>query len=142
MRKYINRKCYDTETAQLVGHWDNGEQVGSFSHVEEELYRKRGGEYFICGHGGAMTSYAEPCDGNMGSGSAIKPVSAEWARYWAEAHLDADEVEAEWGEPAEDDRESVNVWVCPEAKAALTAECRRTGDTQAKVVERLLLGLV
>lgn len=128
MKKYVNRKCYDTDTAHKVGTYK-----GCWGLHEETLYRKRTGEYFLY----VWDRLLDEADTGT-----IAPVSCEKARAWAGERLDADAIGAEWGEPAEDDRESVNVWVCPEAKAALTAECRRTGDTQAKVVERLLLGLV
>ena len=133
MKKYVNRKCYDTDTAHKVGTYKGCWGHSGIAVREETLYRKRTGEYFLY----VWDRLLDEADTET-----IAPVSCEKARAWAEERLDADAIEAEWGEPAEDDRESVNVWVCPEAKAALTAECRRTGDTQANVVERLLLGLV
>ena len=46
MKKYINGKVYDTETAQLIGTYANGGNWRDFSHYEETLYRKRTGEFF------------------------------------------------------------------------------------------------
>ena len=51
MKKIINGKVYDTDTAKLIGSWDNG-IYGDLDSVSEDLYRKRTGEFFIFGHEG------------------------------------------------------------------------------------------
>lgn len=104
MKKIINGKSYDTETAKAVGEWSNNGSWRDFSHMEETLYRKKTGEYFLYGEGGPMTKYAESAGQNSwSSGSKIIPLSHENARQWAEEHLDADEYEAIFGEVEEDD---------------------------------------
>ncbi len=104
MKKIINGKSYDTETAKAVGEWSNSGSWRDFSHMEETLYRKKTGEYFLYGEGGPMTKYAESAGQNAWSGgSKIIPLSHENARQWAEEHLDADEYEAIFGEVEEDD---------------------------------------
>ena len=55
MRKIIANKSYDTNTASLVGAWDNRE-YGNLDYVSESLYRKRTGEYFIHGAGGRVAA--------------------------------------------------------------------------------------
>lgn len=103
MKKIINGKKYDTETAQRVAGWDNG-RYGDFSHCSEELYRKRTGEFFIYGEGGPMSRYARSCGQNEWcGGEEIIPLNYDAARKWAEEHLDADEYEDIFGEVAEDD---------------------------------------
>lgn len=102
MKKYINSRIYNTETATLVGEWSNDSR--DFNWCEEYLYRKKTGEYFIHGKGGPMSRYAEQIEQNSwGGGEEIIPVSYERAREWAEDHLTTDEYDAEFGEPAEDD---------------------------------------
>lgn len=107
MKKIINGKLYDTSTAHLVGEWDN-QRHGSFDYVAESLYRKRTGEFFLHGEGGARSRYATQCGyGSWGSGEAIIPLSWDAARQWAEDHLDADEYQAAFGEIVEDDSRTV-----------------------------------
>ena len=74
MKKIIDGKLYDTDTATYIAHREFG-TPGDFNHVEETLYQKKTGEFFVCGEGGAMTLYSKGCaDGNscMG-GSTIVP---------------------------------------------------------------------
>lgn len=104
MKQIIKNKKYDTKTARECGAWDNGRGWRDFSRVEETLYCKRTGEYFLYGEGGPMTQYAVSCGQNEWSGSSkIIPLSYENARAWAEEHLNADAYEAEFGEVQEDD---------------------------------------
>lgn len=58
MKKIINGKKYDTETANAVGAYANSGRWCDFTHYEETLYQKRTGEYFLHGEGGPMTKYA------------------------------------------------------------------------------------
>lgn len=98
MKKIINGKKYDTDTAKLIGSDGNGLAYSDFRWMHEELYRKRTGEYFLFGEGGPMTGYAETsADGWSGSGESIIPLSEEKDRKWAEKHLTADEYEEAFG---------------------------------------------
>lgn len=107
MKKIINGKLYDTTTAQLVGSWDNN-MGGTFDYAAESLYRKRTGEFFLHGKGGARSRYATHCgNDSWGSGEAIIPLRWEAARQWAEEHLEADEYQAAFGQIAEDDSRTV-----------------------------------
>lgn len=104
MKKIINGKKYDTETAKEVGYWENGGMWRDFSHMEETLYLKKTGEFFLFGEGGPMTKYSVSQGQNSWSGgSRIIPLSYENARQWAEEHLDADEYESVFGEVEEDE---------------------------------------
>lgn len=139
MRKIINNRLYDTDTAREVGTHDNGEMPGDFGYVSETLYRKKTGEYFLHGEGGARTRYARQDCGLWASGEAITPLSYDAAREWAEANLDADAYEAAFGAVAEDGGEvALTVRVPASAKAALDRECSRTGEGQSAIVARLL----
>ena len=58
MKKSINRKVYNTETAEQV----NQKTFGSFGDpagYEEILYKTRKGDYFIYGVGGPDSKYPE-----------------------------------------------------------------------------------
>lgn len=94
MNKVINGKRYDTETAELIGEWTNGHRYGEFQYECEELYRKKTGEFFLYGSGGAMSSYAVPSGNSNWTGSSkITPITINEAKKWAEENLDADDYE-------------------------------------------------
>ena len=104
MKKIINGKVYDTATAASVGSWSFGNGFRDFHYVHETLYRKKTGEFFLHGEGGARTQYAEHVDQNTWSGGErIMPMSYAEAQKWAEEHLDGDEYEAIFGAVVEDD---------------------------------------
>lgn len=88
MKKIINGKMYNTDTAKELFHYWNGNH--GFGRISETLYRKKTGEYFLYGVGGARTRYAEKSGGVYYEGCAIIPLSVESAKVWAEKHLDAD----------------------------------------------------
>lgn len=104
MKKIINGRMYDTETATQVGAWSNGRSYRDFSHCEEQLFRKRTGEYFLHGSGGPMSKYTRSCGDNSWTGDErIIPLSLKAAREWAEEKLDADDYQAEFGPVSEDE---------------------------------------
>lgn len=103
MKKVINGKVYDTDTARKVGCIDFG--LGDrFSGWSETLYVKRTGEYFLLGEGGPGSKYSVRTGVNNTTGSAkIFPLSYDDARKWAEENLGAGEYIAEFGEIPDDD---------------------------------------
>ena len=97
MKKIIEGKVYNTETAECVGGWDN-RQYGSFDFNRKNQYRKRTGEFSIHGTGGARTRYAKQTGNNLwGEGEQIIPVAYEEARKWSEEFLNGDEYEKIFG---------------------------------------------
>lgn len=107
MKKIINGKKYDTETAREIGTHSAPYSTSDFSYFYETLYRKRTGEFFLFGVGNAMSRYAAPCDGGWGRGMEICPLQYEAARKWAEENLSADEYEAAFGEVTEDESKTI-----------------------------------
>ena len=97
MKKIINGKKYDTDTAKCVADWENGYGHSDFQYMEEQLYRKRTGEFFLHGEGGAMTQYAESYGNEYCGGEKIIPISESEAKEWAENHLDGDTYEDIFG---------------------------------------------
>ena len=96
MRKIINGKKYDTDTAKCIGCKNNigcgNDKVLSSTDYffwEICLYRKKTGEYF--------TSYHE----NARDKEVITPISEEEAMKWCENHLSVEEYEEIWGEVEE-----------------------------------------
>ena len=101
MKKIINGKKYDTETAKEMGYFQSGFNRGSFNFYEETLYKKKTGEYFLYGSGGANSKYSDCCDGNSWGISTIIPYTEDEAKKWAEKHLTGDEYEMCFGEVEE-----------------------------------------
>jgi hypothetical protein len=144
MKKIINRRAYDTDTATEIGYWENMPDIRNFQHESETLYRKKNGEYFLHGEGGPASRYAEPAGANTWTGGArIMPLTYEEAEKWAEEHLEADEYEREFGEVSEDETESVviSVRVTPAAKAALDRMAAKTGRSKGGLVSDAILAL-
>ncbi|MBQ7418178.1 MAG: hypothetical protein IJV18_08890 [Acidaminococcaceae bacterium] len=101
MKKIINGKMYDTETAAFVGS-DEYSNPRDFHYCYEALYRKKSGEYFIYGEGGPLSKYRKSIDNHAWSGGeSIIPMDIDLAREWAEEHLAADDYLDEFGEPEE-----------------------------------------
>ena len=100
MKQIINGKKYSTETAKKVGYYSS--PFSGFDHYSETLYRKKTGEFFLFGEGGANSKYTRQIDMNTWSGdSRIIPMTEAEAKKWAERSLDADEYEAIFGEVEE-----------------------------------------
>lgn len=97
MKKIINSKLYNTETATEIGCWDNNLGSRDFNYCCEYLYIKKTGEFFIYGYGGPMSKYAEPAEcGGWSGGGEIHPISENEAMLWAEKKLSADEYLKLW----------------------------------------------
>lgn len=107
MKKIINKKLYDTSTATCIAEYSNPVSVSDFSFYRETLYRKRTGEYFIHGEGGALSRYASRDYDGMTWGEDILPLTYDTARDWAEHHMDVDAYQDEFGPAAEDDSRTV-----------------------------------
>ena len=68
MRKIIDGKRYDTDTATHVANYNNGHNPGDFQWTNEDLYRTAKGNWFVHGSGGAMTCYVRQTGSNEWSG--------------------------------------------------------------------------
>lgn len=101
MKKIINGKRYDTETAEFIG-CEQYLYPGQLNYWREELYRKRNGEFFLYGIGGPASKYGV-WEGSSASGSStIKPLSIKEAQEWTEKHLSADRYEEIFGKVEEE----------------------------------------
>lgn len=82
MKKIIDGKTYNTGTAKVVSVWCN-EKYGNMSYLEETLYKKKTGEYFLYGISGANGKYAESIGCNSWSGgAAFIPYTEDQAKEW------------------------------------------------------------
>lgn len=143
MKKIINGKKYDTETAQELGTWENTADASDFNWTAETLYQKRTGEFFIFGEGGPASRYAVAEGTNWWSGGKkILPLSWEAAREWAEEHLDADAYEGIFGEVTEGDGGRVVLSLSLDAAAANRARqaAAQAGVSLSGYVAKLIGG--
>ena len=136
MKKIINGKLYNTETAKLIGSGYSDCPRNDFGFFEEELYRKKNGEYFIYGSGGPMSKYRHASSYNSWSGgSRIQPVDYETAREWAERYLDADEYIKVFGVVDDDDTtQKVSINLPADLAAKLRNEAESSGKSLTDVV--------
>lgn len=138
MRKVIKGKLYDTATATKVAEYENMADVRNFHWFCTTLYRKRTGEYFLHGEGGAMSPYGRSCGQNEWcGGESIRPLTYDDAREWAETYLNADEYEAEFGIPDEDAEHDLHVIVSEAAWQSISRAATRDGATIRAIIERL-----
>ena len=87
MKKVIDGKVYNTETAELVHDWNNGRFPNDFKFREKQLYRTKKGNWFIKHLGGAMTDMAVSVGNNATGGSSdIEPISSKDAMKFLETH--------------------------------------------------------
>ena len=76
MRKRINGKTYDTETAKLIGSKSEGE-FGQAEGYEEKLFVTRTKFHFMYGNGGPASKYPK---------EVINEVSEKEAAAWKKAN--------------------------------------------------------
>lgn len=144
MKKIISGKVYDTEKAKELGMYANYGNWRDFNHIEETLYRKKTGEFFLFGEGGPNTKYAERVESNSWTGgSRIMPMSYDEAKAWAEEHLTADEYEEIFGEIVEDDgsgKQVVSISVSPARWELAKREAAKRGIGISEYIESLIKG--
>lgn len=90
MKKIINGKLYDTDTATYIDSYEYG-NPGDFRRISETLYRKKTGELFLHGEGGPLSKYAESCGNNSWcGGETIIPECDFDVKRWVADHCDVD----------------------------------------------------
>ena len=84
MKKIIEWKRYDTETATAVASWWNGCGSNDFNHCREILYLTPNKAWFLHGEGGPLSRYAEAVEGGRcrSAGSDIIPLTEADAAAW------------------------------------------------------------
>ncbi len=145
MKKIINRKTYNTDTARELGSWMYS-YPGDLDYIAETLYMTSRGACFLHGEGGPRSRYARRIAQNSWAGGEdIIPMTADEAREWAEKHLDAKEYEAIFGEAAEASadadggRDRITITLTPEALTILDAQVAERDSNRSREINRLLL---
>lgn len=141
MKKIINGRRYDTEAAEKVAEAYSNLARNDFGYWEEELYRKRTGEFFLYGWGGPASRYSKSAGLNSWSGGEkIRPLTIEEAQKWAEENLDGDEYEEIFGEVTElEEKKTVALSLSLAAIDQMKRKAAADGITFSEYVERLIL---
>lgn len=140
MKRIIDGKRYDTDTAEKIGFAKHG-STRDFEYYEETLYCKRTGEYFVHGFGHGASRYATHTENGWGPGENIAPMTYEQAREWAEKNLDADDYEHEFGPTSEygDGADVVlSVRVSPFTRETLRRLSKQTGRSQGSILDEIV----
>ncbi len=140
MKKIINGKVYDTDTAKRKGVY-NHSCPNDFNYFSELLYLKKTGEYFLHGEGGPASKYVRSAGQNSWSGGEqIIPLSYNAAKEWAEERLDADEYEAIFGAIQEGEgKEPMTIYLPSELAAEIRMEAQKAEmGVSAWLTERLM----
>jgi hypothetical protein len=97
MRKIIDGKIYDTNTAQKLCDIGNDEGQSQFTYDWTYLYRSPKGAFFIAGEGGPRSRWGERTSHGIGGGEGLKLVTEAEARELFELHGDPDLYEQVFG---------------------------------------------
>lgn len=135
MKKIINNKVYDTNTAVLVGSWSNGCYRNDFDYCSEDLYRKKTGEFFLYGDGGARSKYSTMSGGSWSGSEKIMPMTYQSAKEWAQQKLSTQDYEKIFGEIEEDES---NIRVTISLTASAHGRLKQAASKQSVTVSALI----
>jgi hypothetical protein len=92
MKKIINKKIYDTDTAECIAS-DEFSNSFDFNYCFEAVYKTKKGTFFFYGTGGPASKYAEYYgNGSTGGSSVIYELSPEKAKELIMLWASPDEV--------------------------------------------------
>ena len=140
MRKILNNKLYNTDTAKYLAEFSSDYPKSDFNWYSETLYQKKTGEYFLYGEGGPNTHYAQHENGMWGYGQQIIPITEETAKKWAEENLDTDTYMKIFGPVPEDDSKFVpmSVNLLRENYNKLKRESENTRTPMSTIINGLI----
>lgn len=115
MKKIINNKLYNTDTANRLIYWYNDLPSNDIYYYAEELYIKKTGEYFLYGEGGARSPYGSyDCEERCSYPDwSIIPLTEAKAKEWAVGHCSADKYMELFGAVAEQFVKGCRFWRHP-----------------------------
>ncbi|WP_142965801.1 hypothetical protein [Enterococcus casseliflavus] len=101
MKKIIEGKLYNTETATLIAEYRKGNR-SDFYGIEEEVYITKKGQYFMYYWGGGCSKYREEVASRTYSDNeGIKLITGEEAKEFATKHLNVEDFIEIFGEVEE-----------------------------------------
>ena len=90
MKKIINGRLYSTHSAIMLSSRDNGYYADNAYWLQETLYLKKTGEFFLHCEGGGLSKYAASYGNHTSSGEVIRPLTVDEAKRWAEQYCSVD----------------------------------------------------
>lgn len=91
MKKIINGKIYNTDTALFIGNFASACGPGDFRYEDTDLFKTTKGAWFICGGGGPLSRWSRPSGSGQCGGSGIEVMTTAEALEWCEfSRIDAD----------------------------------------------------
>lgn len=141
MKKIINGKVYDTETAMLLARADHGTIKDAYGAAcKQALYRKKTGELFVHLESGTSPTLHSVLQSDYRQGRGIYPLTYEQAKKWAEDELSADDWEHIFGDPDEDSEDvALNLIISAAAAAKLKKAAAQNGISLRAQLERWIL---
>lgn len=122
MKKVINGKLYDTDTAKEIGRINDEPSM----NYEIRMFQKKTGEFFM---------YVW----SIRSKSYIKPLSFRVAQEWIQDNLPGEVYCEIFGDPDEDAEDVLlGVRVAATAAAKLKRLAAESGKSQNKIIEELI----
>lgn len=139
MKKIINGKRYDSDTAQLIAEGTGG-YPGNFNYYKEGLYRKRTGEFFLAGEGGPSSKYSKQVELNSWSGGEnIFPLTYQQATEWGEKHMDADDYEKVFGVVEDLEKTVITISIPAAVADMLRKTAAKTGKSISDIASDAIL---
>ena len=102
MKKIVNGKSYNTETATEICDIGNGLRKGDFKWDDSALYVTKKGAFFLAGEGGPSSRWARQHSNMWIEGSGIATLSKGEALSLAEEHAPTDVIEEFFGDMIEE----------------------------------------
>lgn len=97
MKKIINHKLYDTDTAALIAA-DRHNMTDRAKYHEEVLYHTRKGAWFMLRRGGALSIFGGRDGNDRVPTCCIEPITEKAARDFCLAHGEANDYQKYFGE--------------------------------------------
>lgn len=141
MKKIINGKIYNTETAKKLARFESHYNPTDLNYFEEELYQKKTGEFFLYGTGNAASRYNKISYGNYTGAEKIIPLSYQEAQDWAEQSLDSEKYINIFGEPKEDEnseKQCLNLYMSSVVIEKIKKEAAKKGISTSEYITKMI----
>ena len=140
MKRIIGGKRYNTESADLIGDWSASYSVSDFNYYEEELYRKKTGEFFLYGKGNGLSPYKERMADGWTQGEKIIPLTLDEAKKWVEEKESADLYEELFivEEEVEENKDIISFLIPISLKSKLLDRSQKDSITMTEVMIKAL----
>lgn len=93
MKKIINKKIYNTDTAEKIAEYSNMNNSSDFNYFSEILYKTKKGQFFLAGNGGANSKYAKHGGNESWESSDIILLTEDETINWLEKYDFVNEIE-------------------------------------------------